>query len=45
MGIKAAVIGLDGATFEIIDMLISRGRLPNLARLIEEGAAGPFLGS
>lgn len=37
---KAAVIGLDGATFEIIDLLIARGRLPNLARLINEGTSG-----
>lgn len=34
---KAAVIGLDGATFEVIDLLIEQGKLPNLRRLIEEG--------
>ncbi|MEW6732614.1 MAG: alkaline phosphatase family protein [Acidobacteriota bacterium] len=45
MSIKAAVIGLDGATFEIIDLLIERGALPNLKRLIEEGAAGPLRSS
>ncbi|KAF0249680.1 MAG: hypothetical protein FD167_915 [bacterium] len=37
---KAAVIGLDGATFEIIDLLIEQGKLPNLQRLIEEGCTG-----
>jgi predicted AlkP superfamily phosphohydrolase/phosphomutase len=42
---RAAVIGLDGATFEIIDLLIERGRLPHLARLIEEGTAGPLRSS
>src|SRR5437870_5050228 len=42
---KATVIGLDGATFEIIDLLIERGRLPHLARLIEEGTAGPLRSS
>jgi len=37
---KAAVIGLDGATFEIIDLLIEQGKLPCLQRLIEEGCTG-----
>lgn len=37
---KAAVIGLDGATFEVIDILIDQGKLPNLKRLIEEGCTG-----
>src|ERR1041385_1965347 len=40
MSLKAAVIGLDGATFEIIDELIGRGRLPHLARLMQEGSTG-----
>ena len=34
------VIGLDGATFDIIHPLIEAGRLPNLARLKVEGAWG-----
>ena len=37
---RVLVIGLDGATFDIIQPLIARGRLPNLARLVEEGAWG-----
>lgn len=34
------VIGLDGATFRIIDPLIARGKLPHLARLKAEGSFG-----
>ncbi len=35
---KVIVIGLDGADYRIIDPLIKKGRLPNLKRLIEQGA-------
>ena len=37
---KVLVLGLDGATFDIIRPLAEGGRLPNLARLMEEGAWG-----
>jgi hypothetical protein len=37
---KVVVIGLDGATYDIVDPMIAEGRLPSLARLIEGGAAG-----
>jgi len=37
---KMLIIGLDGATFKIIKPLIEVGRLPNIARLIGEGASG-----
>ncbi|MBL8150048.1 MAG: alkaline phosphatase family protein, partial [Blastocatellia bacterium] len=40
MSSKAVVIGLDGATFEVIDLLISQGRLPNLRMLMEQGTSG-----
>jgi len=37
---KVLVLGLDGATWDILNPLISEGHLPNLARLRETGAAG-----
>ncbi len=37
---KVAVFALDGATFEVIEPAVREGRLPTLARLLEEGAHG-----
>ena len=37
---KAAVIGLDGAAWHLVDPLIASGRMPNLGALKHEGAAG-----
>jgi predicted AlkP superfamily phosphohydrolase/phosphomutase len=34
---RLLIIGLDGATWKVIDPLLTAGRLPNLARLIENG--------
>lgn len=39
-GERVALIGLDGADWEIIDPLIARGLLPNLSRLKSQGAWG-----
>ncbi|HSF25142.1 MAG TPA: alkaline phosphatase family protein [Blastocatellia bacterium] len=39
---KTVIIGLDGATFDIINPLASAGRLPNLSRLMREGATSPL---
>jgi predicted AlkP superfamily phosphohydrolase/phosphomutase len=39
---KTAIIGLDGATFDIIKPLVRAGRLPVLARLMREGASAPL---
>lgn len=39
-GQRVALIGLDGADWELIDPLIARGELPNLARLKSRGAWG-----
>jgi predicted AlkP superfamily phosphohydrolase/phosphomutase/tetratricopeptide (TPR) repeat protein len=39
-GQKVALIGLDGADWELIDPLMARGELPNLARLKSRGAWG-----
>jgi len=36
------LIGIDGATWDVIDPLVLRGRLPNIRRLRQEGAAGPL---
>jgi tetratricopeptide (TPR) repeat protein/predicted AlkP superfamily phosphohydrolase/phosphomutase len=40
---RLLVIGLDGLDWEILDELIAQDRLPNLARLIEEGASAKLL--
>jgi hypothetical protein len=42
-GLKILVIGVDGATFDVIDPLLAQGKLPTLARLMERGVHGPFL--
>jgi arylsulfatase A-like enzyme len=34
---KLLIIGLDGATWSVIDPLLEQGRMPNLARLLERG--------
>ncbi len=39
---KAAVFGLDGITFDLLQPWLDEGRLPNLARLLAEGAGGPL---
>jgi predicted AlkP superfamily phosphohydrolase/phosphomutase len=37
---KVLVIGLDGATFELIGPWIEEGKMPTLQRLMKEGASG-----
>ncbi len=39
---RVLVIGLDGATFNIIKPLVAEGRLPTLARLMREGTHVPL---
>jgi len=38
----AFVLGLDGVPWDLIEQWTEAGELPNLARLVEEGAAGPL---
>jgi predicted AlkP superfamily phosphohydrolase/phosphomutase len=42
-GCRVFVIGLDGATLEVIVPLVEAGRLPTFARLMREGAYGTLL--
>jgi predicted AlkP superfamily phosphohydrolase/phosphomutase len=37
---KVAVFGLDGITFDLLQPWLDEGRLPNLARLLADGASG-----
>ncbi len=37
---KVLVVGWDGATFDVIHPLVAEGKLPNLTRLMQEGAWG-----
>ncbi len=37
---KVVVIGLDGATLDVIQPLVRKGRLPNLANFMERGVCG-----
>src|SRR5258705_4193189 len=39
---KTLIIGLDGATFDIIKLLASAGSLPVLSRLMGEGVSAPL---
>ncbi|WP_415381176.1 alkaline phosphatase family protein [Halosimplex sp. TS25] len=39
---QAFVLGLDGVPWSLLQGWIAEGELPNLTRLIEEGAAGPL---
>ena len=39
---KILVIGLDGATFDLIKPWANEGNLPTLKRLLQQGAHGPL---
>ena len=39
---KVALVAIDGADWRVIQPLLDAGRMPNLARLVDEGAAGPL---
>ncbi len=40
---KVFIIGLDGATFDVIDPMVKKGELPNISGLIEKGVRAPLL--
>jgi predicted AlkP superfamily phosphohydrolase/phosphomutase len=37
---RLLILGLDGATFDVLDPLMDQGRMPNLKRFLEQGTAG-----
>ena len=37
---KLTVVGLDAATYSVIDPMLAGGELPNLARIVNEGVSG-----
>ena len=39
---KVLVIGLDGATFDLMLPWIEAGELPTLGRMLSEGSSGPL---
>jgi predicted AlkP superfamily phosphohydrolase/phosphomutase len=39
---RVLVLGIDGATFNIIEPLVKNGKLPNLSRLMRNGTYGPL---
>lgn len=40
---RTVIIGLDGATFTVLDPLIAEGRCPELGRLVDEGVRAELL--
>ena len=41
--VRVLVVGLDGADWEIVDPLMAAGRMPNLMRLVRDGARAKLL--
>src|SRR5215467_3131969 len=39
---KTAILGLDGATFDVINPLVASGKLPSIASLMNEGSHAPL---
>jgi len=40
---RVILFGIDGADWQVIDPLVASGRMPNLARVVREGAKGVLL--
>jgi predicted AlkP superfamily phosphohydrolase/phosphomutase len=41
-GARTLIVGLDGATWDLADRFMSEDEMPNLARLVREGARAPL---
>jgi predicted AlkP superfamily phosphohydrolase/phosphomutase len=41
-GARTLIVGFDGATWDVVDHLMVAGRMPNMARLVAEGARAPL---
>jgi len=39
-GVKVLLVGIDGGSFKVIRPMLKKGQLPNIARLLREGAHG-----
>ncbi|MCH2112348.1 MAG: alkaline phosphatase family protein [Planctomycetes bacterium] len=39
---RVVFVGIDGATWEIIEPMVAEGKLPNLAAMMRQGAYGPL---
>jgi predicted AlkP superfamily phosphohydrolase/phosphomutase len=39
---RLAIVGIDGATFQVIRPMVDAGELPHIARVLREGAWGPL---
>ena len=37
---KVVVIGLDGATWELVQPIVDKGRLPNIKKILDQGTIG-----
>ena len=40
---QVLIIGLDGASWPVVTDLIGKGKLPNMKKLMEQGASGPLM--
>lgn len=40
--LRVSIIGIDGATWRVINPMLAQGQLPNLSSLIEQGVRAPF---